>query len=82
MDFRNDIRDLKFIIAEWLPAEEIFACERFRNNFSLRADPQIPLRFLACGSGGEALTNPAECGGMLQGSLFNDRKGKCGGQGW
>ena len=35
MEFRYDIRDLKFIVTEWLPAEEVFACERFRNNFSL-----------------------------------------------
>lgn len=35
MEFRYDIRDLKFILKEWLPAAEIFACERFRNNYSL-----------------------------------------------
>lgn len=35
MEFRYDLRDLQFIIKEWLPAAEVFSCERFRNNFSL-----------------------------------------------
>ncbi|MDI6727067.1 MAG: acyl-CoA dehydrogenase [Smithellaceae bacterium] len=35
MEFRYDIRDLKFILREWLPAEEVFQCERFRNNYSI-----------------------------------------------
>ena len=35
MEFRYDIRDLKFIIQEWLPTEEVFACDRFKNNFSM-----------------------------------------------
>jgi 3-(methylthio)propanoyl-CoA dehydrogenase len=35
MEFRYDTRDLRFIVKEWLPAEEVFACERFRDNFSL-----------------------------------------------
>ena len=35
MEFRYDIRDLKFILKEWLPAEEVFTCERFRNNYSI-----------------------------------------------
>jgi len=35
MEFKYDLRDLKFILKEWLPSEEVFACERFRGNFSL-----------------------------------------------
>ncbi len=35
MEFRYDTRDLRFIVKEWLPAEEVFACEHFRDNFSL-----------------------------------------------
>jgi len=35
MDFRYDTRDLQFIIKEWLPSAEVFACDRFRNNFSI-----------------------------------------------
>lgn len=35
MEFRYDTRDLRFIVKEWLPAAEVFACERFRDNFSL-----------------------------------------------
>jgi alkylation response protein AidB-like acyl-CoA dehydrogenase len=35
MEFKYDLRDLKFILKEWLPAEEVFACERFKGNFSL-----------------------------------------------
>jgi 3-(methylthio)propanoyl-CoA dehydrogenase len=33
MEFRYDTRDLKFIIKEWLPSAEVFACERFKDNF-------------------------------------------------
>jgi alkylation response protein AidB-like acyl-CoA dehydrogenase len=35
MEFKYDIRDLKFILKEWLPAEEVLACDRFKENFSL-----------------------------------------------
>ncbi|HUN56297.1 MAG TPA: acyl-CoA dehydrogenase [Smithella sp.] len=35
MDFKYDIRDLKFILKEWLPAEEVLACDRFKGNFTL-----------------------------------------------
>ena len=32
MEFRYDLRDLKFILKEWLPAKEVFACDRFKEN--------------------------------------------------
>ena len=35
MEFRYDTRDLKFIIKEWLPSAEVFACERFKDNFGV-----------------------------------------------
>ena len=35
MEFKYDIRDLKFILKEWLPTEEVLACDRFKENFSL-----------------------------------------------
>ncbi len=35
MEFKYDIRDLKFIIKEWLPTAEVLACERFKNNYSV-----------------------------------------------
>jgi alkylation response protein AidB-like acyl-CoA dehydrogenase len=35
MEFRYDTRDLRFIIKEWLPSAEVFACERFKDNFSV-----------------------------------------------
>ncbi len=35
MEFKYDLRDLKFIIKEWLPSAEVFACERFKNYFSI-----------------------------------------------
>ena len=35
MEFKYDLRDLKFILKEWLPAEEVLACDRFRDNFSI-----------------------------------------------
>ena len=35
MEFKYDVRDLKFILKEWLPMEEVLACDRFKENFSL-----------------------------------------------
>jgi len=35
MEFKYDLRDLKFILKEWLPSQEVFDCERFKGNFSL-----------------------------------------------
>jgi len=35
MEFRYNIRDLKFIVKEWLPSAEVFNCERFHNNFNI-----------------------------------------------
>ncbi|MDZ4165922.1 MAG: acyl-CoA dehydrogenase [Smithellaceae bacterium] len=35
MDFKYDIRDLKFILKEWLPLDEVFDCARYKDNFSL-----------------------------------------------
>ena len=35
MDFQYDTRDLLFILKEWLPSAEVFACDRFRDNFSV-----------------------------------------------
>ena len=35
MEFRYDTRDLQFIIKEWLPSAEVFACDRFKDNFSV-----------------------------------------------
>ena len=35
MEFRYDVRDLKFILKEWLPTGEVLECERFKGNFTL-----------------------------------------------
>lgn len=35
MEFKYDVRDLKFILKEWLPSEEVFACDRYKANFSI-----------------------------------------------
>jgi len=35
MEFRYDVRELQFILKEWLPMEEVFACERFKGNFGI-----------------------------------------------
>lgn len=35
MEFKYDIRDLKFILKEWLPTEEVLACDRYKDNFSM-----------------------------------------------
>ncbi|HOJ52546.1 MAG TPA: acyl-CoA dehydrogenase [Syntrophales bacterium] len=35
MEYKYDIRDLKFILKEWLPTAEVAACDRFKETFSL-----------------------------------------------
>jgi 3-(methylthio)propanoyl-CoA dehydrogenase len=35
MEFRYDTRDLQFVIKEWLPTAEVFACARFKDYFSI-----------------------------------------------
>lgn len=35
MEFKYDTRDLQFIIKEWLPTEEVFACDRFKDYFGI-----------------------------------------------
>ncbi|TFH64646.1 MAG: acyl-CoA dehydrogenase, partial [Gemmatimonadales bacterium] len=35
MEFKYDVRDLQFILKEWLPMEEVLACDRFKDNYGL-----------------------------------------------
>ena len=35
MEFKYDVRDLQFILKEWLPMAEVLACNRFRENYGL-----------------------------------------------
>jgi alkylation response protein AidB-like acyl-CoA dehydrogenase len=35
MEFKYNVRELQFILKEWLPLEEVLACDRFKSNFSL-----------------------------------------------
>jgi alkylation response protein AidB-like acyl-CoA dehydrogenase len=35
MEYRYNVRDLKFILKEWLPTEEVLACDRFKEYFSI-----------------------------------------------
>ena len=35
MDFRYDVRDLQFVLKEWLPMGEVLACDRFKDNYGL-----------------------------------------------
>ncbi|MDD5167821.1 MAG: acyl-CoA dehydrogenase, partial [Syntrophales bacterium] len=35
MEFKYDVRDLKFILKEWLPSEEVAQCDRFKDTFSV-----------------------------------------------
>ncbi len=35
MEFKYDVRDLKFILKEWLPTDEVTACDRFKETFSV-----------------------------------------------
>jgi 3-(methylthio)propanoyl-CoA dehydrogenase len=35
MEFKYDLRDLKFIIKERLPTEDVLACDRFKRHFGM-----------------------------------------------
>lgn len=35
MEYRYNVRDLKFILKEWLPTEEVLACDRFKNYYGI-----------------------------------------------
>ncbi|AET68497.1 acyl-CoA dehydrogenase [Desulfosporosinus orientis DSM 765] len=35
MEFKYNVRDLKFILKEWLPTEEVFACKRFKDYYGM-----------------------------------------------
>ncbi len=35
MEYKYNVRDLKFILKEWLPSEEVFALDRFKEYFSI-----------------------------------------------
>ena len=35
MEYKYNIRDFKFILKEWLPFDEVLACDRFKNNYNV-----------------------------------------------
>ena len=35
MEYKYNMRDLRFILKEWLPTKEVLACDRFNGNFSM-----------------------------------------------
>jgi alkylation response protein AidB-like acyl-CoA dehydrogenase len=35
VEFKYDLRDLQFILKEWLPIQEILSCDRFKDNYSM-----------------------------------------------
>lgn len=35
MEFKYDVQDLKFILKEWLPTEEVLACDRFKQTLDM-----------------------------------------------
>jgi hypothetical protein len=35
MEFKYDVRDLKFVLKEWLPTEQVLGFDRFKDTFSM-----------------------------------------------
>lgn len=35
MEYKYNVRDLKFILKEWLPVEKVFSCDRFKDYYGL-----------------------------------------------
>jgi alkylation response protein AidB-like acyl-CoA dehydrogenase len=71
MEFKYDMKDLKFILKEWLPVQEVLECDRFKENFSLD-DIDILLNEaykVAC-----EIVNPINAKGDAVGAKFIDGK--------
>ena len=71
MEFKYDLRDLKFIIKEWLPTEEVLACERFKNYFAME-DMDILLN--EAYKVAREIVNPINAEGDRNGAHFENGK--------
>ncbi len=71
MEFKYDMKDLRFILKEWLPTQEVLNCDRFKENFSLE-DIDILLNEankVAC-----EIVSPINAQGDAVGAKFADGK--------
>jgi alkylation response protein AidB-like acyl-CoA dehydrogenase len=71
MEFKYDMRDLKFILKEWLPIREVLECDRFKENFSLE---DIDLLLAEAHKVACEIVSPINAKGDQAGARFEDGK--------
>jgi len=69
MEFRYDIRDLKFILKEWLPMEEVLACDRFKDDYGM---DDIDMYLNEAYKVARGVVSPINAGGDKIGAIFKD----------
>ncbi|MBW6484794.1 MAG: acyl-CoA dehydrogenase [Syntrophobacterales bacterium] len=68
MEFRYNVRDLQFILKEWLPMEEVFSCDRFRGKYALEdVDMYLSEGYKIA----REILNPLNAEGDRIGAVFN-----------
>ena len=69
MEFKYDVRDLKFILKEWLATEEVLACDRYKENFSM---DDIDMLLNECYKVAKEVVNPINAPGDKIGVKFEN----------
>jgi alkylation response protein AidB-like acyl-CoA dehydrogenase len=71
MEFKYDVRDLKFILKEWLPSAEVFACDRFKETYSV---DDIDILLNEAYKVAREVVNPINASGDKVGAKFENGK--------
>jgi 3-(methylthio)propanoyl-CoA dehydrogenase len=69
VEFKYDVRDLQFILKEWLPIEDVLACDRFKDNFSM---DDIAMYLSEGYKVAREVVNPINAEGDKVGAIFKD----------
>ena len=69
MEFKYAVRELQFILKEWLPMEEVLACNRFKENYSL---DDIDMYLNEGYKVAREIVSPINAEGDKKGTIFND----------
>lgn len=71
MEYKYNVRDLKFILKEWLPTEEVLACDRYKEYFGMEdIDPILNEAYRVA----KEVVNPINAEGDENGVRFEDGK--------
>jgi len=77
MEFNYDIRDMQFIIKEWLHSDDIFGCDRFKKNYSVS---DVDMYLTECYKFVQRIVNPInapgdEVGAQLENGIVKPAPG-------